>query len=241
MVKILLPLLLAVVVALLVYFLGPWHGTLGLSGPKSKPIPTGIRVVATQNIPVGTVVTPAMVTLQTVPRPWVTSHDLTALGQAVGQVAQVALMAGETLRGEDVEPPQIGNLVYQVRPGQRAMTISVTDTSGVDFRLLINERVDVMEVKGGNGNASASGPTATATILLKNVRVLALGPPAPTTAQTSLGTGAATNYGSVTLSVTPTQAATLAKAGAQYSLVLLARRVGPNGLARSEYPSSGGQ
>lgn len=232
MVKILLPLLVALAVTLLAYFLGPWHSASPLSSPSGKAL-SGTRVVAAQNIQAGAVLSPSMMTLQTVPRSEITPQDLTGLGQAVGQVAQVELTQGEVLRDEDVEPPAIGGLVYQVNQGKRAMTIAVSDTSGVDYRLLPNERVDVMLVSG-----SGSG-SATASLILSNLRVLALGPPSPTTAQTSLGTGTATNYATVTLSVTPAQASTLAQAQAQGSIILLARRVCKNGRARLEYPSGG--
>lgn len=233
MLKFLLPLLAALAVTLLAYFLGPWHGSgVSFSPARSAAPPTGTRVVAIQTIPPGTVITPAMVTLQPVQRSGIPPQDLTGLGQAVGQVSQVELTAGEVLREEDVEPTAIGNLVYQVPAGKRAMTISVTDTSGVDYRLLTNERVDVMVVTGGTGSANAS-------IILTGLRVLALGPPSPATAQTSLGTGSATNYATVTLSVTAAQAATLAQAESQGSIILLARRIGHNGRARLEYPSGG--
>lgn len=245
-IRVLIPLTAAVAITGGAYFVLPRN----ISQPPA-PVAMGHRVVAAINIQQGAVLAPGMVELQAVPQTMITAQDLTSLSQAIGQVTQAELTAGEALRGEDVEPPQSAGVVYQISPGKRAMTIAVTDTSGVDFRLLPNERVDVLWVPfaasaTGSGAGAASTVAASSTaaskpqVILSNLRVLALGPPTPATAQTNLGTGSTTtNYASVTLAVTPVQAAQLAAAQAQGQVVLLARRVGKNGRAKLEYPVGG--
>ena len=67
------------------------------------------------------------------------------------------------------------------------------------------------------GGLTRSGP-----LVLSGVRILALGPPTPQTADTNLGTGQPALYSTVTLSVTVAQAETLALAEESGQVTLLA-------------------
>lgn len=229
-VRILIPLVAALGVTAVAYVVIPQPSP---APAHRRQVAMGVRVIADQNIQQGALLSARMVSLQSVPRTMITPADLTNLSQAVGQVTQVELTAGEAIRNEDMEPQASAGIEYQVSPGKRAMTIAVSDTGGVDYRLLPDERVDVLVT-------TQVGATARSGIVLSDLRVLALGPPAPGTGQTSRTTGSnTTNYNTVTLGVTPVQAATLAQAEAKGTITLLLRRVGPNGRARLEYPGSG--
>ena len=168
-------------------------------------------LVAETPIAAGSLITANQVGLQIGPSTLLTPQDLVHPSQAVGQVALANLVPGENIRRGDVQPPSQTGLEYVIPAGQRAMTISVSQTSGVDGRLALNELVDVLAVPS----------SGTPTVVLGGLRILALGPPNPQTADTNLGTGG-NLYSTITFSVTVAQAETLALAEEKGTIILLA-------------------
>ncbi len=208
--KILLPLAVALLAAAVAYHFIPASAT-------QRPIRLSSWLVAEAPISAGSVITAGQVGIQTGPASLAAPEDLVSPAQAVGQVALANFVPGEKVRRGDVQPPSRVGLEYVIPAGKRAMTISVSQTSGVDGRLALNERVDVLAVP----NAALSTPG----VVLAGLRILALGPPSPQTAYTNLGTGSNGGlYSTVTFSVTITQAETLAAAEKKGTVILLAKR-----------------
>jgi pilus assembly protein CpaB len=170
-------------------------------------------VMAAADIPQNTVITADMVALQPVATEAVAADGFTSLDTVVGMVAKTEILAGEQVRsgrlvqmGEAADTSS-STLAYVVEPGMRAVTIAVSETTGLDTMLKPGNRVDV--IMNYSYTAPAADGTADTTVtearlLMENVSVLAVG--------TALGAEGVTpdvGYTSVTLMVTPEQALAL--------------------------------
>lgn len=195
------------------YLFGPFRG-----GTATEPNGSGKRqvVVAQRNIQQGAVLSADMIQVKTIPASAAGPFDLTNPAAVVGQVTTTELSQGQRLRTEDVESPAVAGLPYQIAQGMRAMTIAVSDTTGVDGRLLPGDLVEALLVTGSQGVSQSS-------ILVHQAKVLAVGPPSAATAQSNMGTGTVSNYTSVTLQVSPSQATRLGAGEAEGSVILLLR------------------
>lgn len=93
--------------------------------------------------------------------------------QLAGKVVKVPLLAGQPLIAPQlVGPGERGFLAAVLAPDMRAVTVAVTDTSGVAGFVFPGDRVDIIlthEVPNGAGLALRGSET-----LLTNVRVLAI-------------------------------------------------------------------
>ncbi len=136
---------------------------------KVKTVP---QVVASQDIPAGTVITGQMIQARSVPQPYAAAGAAAAPAQVVGRIAKVELFPGETVLGTQVATGATGSgLAFLVPNGQVALTIAVDQLSGFDGMLKAGDRVDVLAVlPAGNGV-----PTQRVTTALRSVRLLAVG------------------------------------------------------------------
>ncbi len=128
----------------------------------------------------------------------------------VGQRLVRARRKGEQLSWCDLEERGRG-LASVIPPGERAVTVSVDERSGLAGMLKPNDRVDVL-LLGGQEKPFAR-------VLLPNVTVLAAG------ARTGLDAPGETEYAyaTVTLACTPEESASLALAQAKGDLFLVLR------------------
>lgn len=193
--RVIVPLLVALVATLAVSRLAQTHST------ATVPM-----LVAQSVIPQGSIVSAAEVQTKQVPASGAWPGGLTAPGQAVGEVALVTMAPGTPVLAEELQPVQDSGLGYAIPPGLRAMTIAVTNVSGVAGNLVPGSAVDVLATfpyTSGPGGVSGSPRSTT---VVQDVRVLQVGQASPGTAQSSPNP----SYSLVTIAVTPTQATEIA-------------------------------
>jgi pilus assembly protein CpaB len=156
----------------------------GASAPTAQAapvVPAGPEVlVATRALPVGTIIDATALKFQVWPEGLVQpayfikgaegSVDPASL---IGTVVRNEVTAGQPFtQGTLIKPGERGFLAAALGPGMRAITVSVSNTSGVAGFVFPGDRVDLMltqEVTGGGDGA----PLKVSETILRNVRVLA--------------------------------------------------------------------
>lgn len=201
----------------------------------AAPAPaTGPEVlVATRSLPVGTIIDAEALRFQRWPGELVQpayfmKDGETAVDPAslLGAVVRNEITAGQPItNGALVKPGDRGFLAAALGPGMRAVTVSVSNTSGVAGFVFPGDRVDIMltqEVSGG-GDGEALKVTET---VLRNVRVLATDH--RTSATNAEGKAVVSNTSMVTLEATPRIAEKIAVAQTIGSLSLSLRSIADN-------------
>lgn len=141
----------------------------------------------------------------------------------LGRTLLRARRQGEQLSWFDVQESGRG-LAAAIPSGERAVTVSVDDRSGLSGMLRPNDRVDVLWISSQPPPREGAPERASARLLLADVTVLAAG--------TRTGQdvpGDETGYATVTLACPPEEAAALALAQARGDLVLVLRNPGDHG------------
>lgn len=155
-------------------------------------------VTAAQDIPANTTITDIMVVLKPFPTELRNGKELVNINDAVGKLAPVAFTKGEVLLENHLVKPGEGiqRLSYKVPNGMRAMTVPITEVTGVGNMITIGDRVDLIAVVPAT-NQSPEGRTV---VILQNIEVLAVG---AKMADTTVPGEAPAADGTVTLSVDP--------------------------------------
>lgn len=129
-------------------------------------------VVARQVIAARTMITEQMVQTKDIPVEMIQPGTAMELSEVVGKVCRSELYPGEPIRTDrlyrDQDPS--GELALQIPPGQRALTVQINEVSGLAGLLRPGDRVDVLVTFD-----QAADKTSLSTLLLQNVRVLAVG------------------------------------------------------------------
>lgn len=100
-------------------------------------------------------------------------HHYASIDKVVGRVPAVTIAEGETVNRAVL----LDDLSLKLRPGERAMAISVNDIVGVAHRIHPGDYVDVFFSMKHRGTTGSRGRDMTqARLLLPRVRVLAYGP-----------------------------------------------------------------
>ncbi len=105
------------------------------------------------------------------------TEDAKAVETYTGSVARQAMLAGEPVIPERVvKPGDQGFMAAIVKPGLRAVAVSISAENAVAGFIMPNDRVDILltrkvQLSGANG---ASSEEARSDIILQNVRVLAI-------------------------------------------------------------------
>jgi pilus assembly protein CpaB len=183
--------------------------------PQTVPV-----VVAAADIPAHTSITAAMVVVAQYPPGDRPAQALALTQDAVGATTTVQLYRGQAVVAPDLSrTAQPASLSFAITPGMRAFTLQVSATSGVAQLIHPADLVDVLAVFSQPG---ANGAPATTTVdtLEQALQVLAVG-------QRTVGqnTAVPATYTTVTLEVTPAEAARLAYAGSRGALILTLRSV----------------
>lgn len=207
----------------------------GASAPPARAaaapeISGAMILVATRQLPVGTIIGPDSFRYQPWPKELVEKayflKDKTDTNTLVGTVVRYAITAGQPLtQGALVHPDDRGFLAAALTPGMRAVTVKVSQEQGVAGFVFPGDRVDVLlaqtiEVK----NAGASYPDDqlfTAETIVRNVRVLATDQRYD--AEDETGKTPVRTFGSVTLEATPEIAERIAVAQSMGKLSLALR------------------
>jgi pilus assembly protein CpaB len=208
----------------------------GASAPTAaaKPVvPKGPEVlVATRSLPVGTIIDAEALRFQIWPaglvqpayfikgKPGANPADL------MGTVVRSEITAGQPVTaGALIKPGERGFLAAALGPGMRAVTVAVSDTSGVAGFVFPGDRVDMVLTQevGGGGDVA---PLKVSETILRNVRVLATD--RRMTAQGEDGKAIVRNTSTVTLEATPKIAEKIAVAQTMGRLSLSLRSIADN-------------
>jgi pilus assembly protein CpaB len=186
----------------------------GSSTPEARaaaaPAITGPMIlVATRQLPVGTIIGPDSFRFQ----PWPTElvekayflKDKTDANTLVGTVVRYPITAGQPLtQGALVHPDDRGFLAAALGAGMRAVTVKVSQEQGVAGFVFPGDRVDVLlaqEIEIQEGSSYPDKQLYTAETIVSNVRVLATDQ--RYNAEDETGKTPVNTFGSVTLEATP--------------------------------------
>ncbi len=188
-------------------------------------------LVAKRSLPVGTIITADAVAYQLWPQELVQDAYFID-GEAnmetlLGTVVRFPITAGEPVtQGSLVAPGDRGFLAAALGPGMRAITVPVTERTGVGGFIFPGDRVDLMLTQAVAGEDDAGGINATETILT-NLRVLATDQATESTT-TEDGKTVVTNVRTVTMEVTPRIAEMIAVSQTLGTLSLSLRSIADN-------------
>lgn len=160
-----------------------------------------IVVLANQPIPARTKLTKEMLSAKKLPRTYAFRGSIRTFEEAVGKVTTVPLAAGEPiLRSVLAMEENKSGLSFHIPDGMRALTLSVGEVTGLAGRLKVGDRIDILAFFPKDVAGSDKVMT-----VLENIPVLALG-------KESSGSKGDKVYNSITLALSPLQAATLSLA-----------------------------
>ena len=131
-------------------------------------------VVAAQDILPGRAIEETMVVQTQVPQKFLQPGALAAVRDVVGQIPAVPIPQGAQLTGTAMTGVGRG-LATKIPRGRRALSLAVTDVTGVSSLVRPNNYVDVLAVLKTGSGLGAPDQSTTVTTLLQNVLVLAVG------------------------------------------------------------------
>lgn len=205
----------------------------GASAPQTvaaEPEVTGPRVlVANRALPVGTIITPDAFNFQPWPEELVEKayflEETTDGASLLGTVVRNDITAGQPVtQGSLVKPGDRGFLAAALGPGMRAVTVPVSERTGVAGFVFPGDRIDLVltqSVKGGDGPALKASET-----IIRNLRVLATGQRVDS--QNAEGNQVVIKFNTVTVEVTPKIAEKIAVAQTIGVLSLSLRSIADN-------------
>ncbi|MEE4155560.1 MAG: Flp pilus assembly protein CpaB [Erythrobacter sp.] len=205
----------------------------GAAAPQAEaavPEPQGPKVlVANRGLAAGTIITPDSMGFQQWPEELVQDayyiegeSDIESL---IGTVVRYPITAGQPLTvGALVKPGDRGFLAAALGPGMRAVTVPVSERTGVAGFIFPGDRVDLMLTQTVEGEGR---PLKTSETVLRNLRVLATD---QSTEQVTneQGKTVVRNFNTVTLEVTPKLAEKVAVAQTLGTLSLVLRSLADN-------------
>jgi len=161
-------------------------------------------VVAATDIPANTRITPEMLSVKTMPADLVNAQAVTAAENAAGSIAKADIVKGEqVLAARIVSAETPATLSYKVPDGMRAISIPVSEVSGVAGFVSAGDKVDILVTYA---DEEINSKTITYTVF-QDISVLATGASAAPKEDATPEV-----VGTVTLAVTPAQAEVLAYA-----------------------------
>jgi pilus assembly protein CpaB len=171
----------------------------------TPPAETVSVVVAAMSIPRGMLVTPDLIKTRDYPQDLVPTGAILKKEDAQNRSAFTTMVVGEPLLESKLSPKGQRGLASLVADGMRAFTITTNVASGVAGFILPGNKVDVLLTfsNGGSNDFTGGGSTTT---LLQNVEILAVDQEVEAPAKNKVDSN---NLRSVTLLVTPNQAAKL--------------------------------
>ena len=206
----------------------------GASAPQAEAAPAepqGPKVlVAKRGLPVGTIITADAIGYQLWPQEMVQDAYFidgeADMSKLLGTVVRNPITAGEPVtQGSLVAPGDRGFLAAALGPGMRAITVPVSEKTGVGGFIFPGDRVDVMLTQTINGAEGQS--LNTAETVLKNLRVLATDQSTETTTDEN-GKTVVQAFRTVTLEATPRIAEKITVAQTIGALSLSLRSIADN-------------
>jgi len=198
---------------------------------QAAVVPAGPQVlVATKSLPVGTIIEAESLRYQPWPKELIEQayylQGETDPASLVGTVVRYQITAGQPLtQGALVKPGDRGFLAAALGPGMRAVTVSVSGSSGVAGFVFPGDRIDLVltqDVQGGG-----DGPVLKASeTIIRNLRVLATDQ--RTTSTDEEGKTKVDPFSTVTIEATPRIAEKIAVAQTIGNLSLALRSIADN-------------
>jgi len=191
-------------------------------------------LVATRQLPTGTIIGPDSFRYQPWPKELVEKayflKDKTDVNSLGGTVVRSPIAAGQPLtQGSRVHPDDRGFLAAALAPGMRAVTVKVSQEQGVAGFVFPGDRVDVLlaqTISVKEGSSYPDDQLYTAETIVRNVRVLATDQRYD--AEDETGKTPVRTFGSVTLEATPDIAERIAVAENMGKLSLALRPLAEN-------------
>lgn len=187
---------------------------------KPAEVPRTNVVVAAADIPENTEITAEMLMIQAIPSESVFPRVAYDIESVVGLATKCDILQGEQIVAEkcirlgEIQE-DLNSLAYLIKPGMRAITVSVNSLTSSEYMLKPGNRVDIIttysrkaaEAEQKEAALPAAGETEEeetptvleSAILLQKVEILTVG-------NVMSKAGAAAEYGSVTFHVTPEEA-----------------------------------
>lgn len=183
----------------------------GASAPQATAKTVEVEVeeatrvlVANRALPVGTIITPDAFSFQPWPEELIQQAyflEETTSGEALlGTVVRNPITAGQPVtQGSLVKPGDRGFLAAALGPGMRAVTVPVSERTGVAGFVFPGDRIDLVLTQSVSGE---DGPDLKASeTIIRNLRVLATGQ--RTDSQDEEGNQVVSKFTTVTVEVTP--------------------------------------
>jgi pilus assembly protein CpaB len=200
---------------LILFLLRNYHSDLVQEMQPKRSLPV---VIATRELAVGRTIQPDDVTVRQVITGLRHFAGFTTSEQVIGRVPTARILPGEVVRDERLAAAAAGTgLDALLAPGQRAVSIDISDGSAVSGFLKAGNTVDVLATLRGD----AAGAVFHTVTLLQDVRVLAVD--ARHDDAVSEESSAVHYRPSVTLAVSPEQAERLAHAHTEGVVTLTLR------------------
>lgn len=197
-----------VILATLLAFLATGLLVLYINSVKAGLVESGKKVsalVAVTEIPAGTrgdeMVRRSLVKEELIPKRYLAKGTLSNFNELTDKVLLIPVAAGQPLTKNVFKPVTGSDIAYQMKPGQVALTLALSDADSVNGHIRPGDKVTVLAIleSGTNGQDFSR-------ILLKNINVLAVSQLGKS------GLGSTTGKQSITLSVMPVEAEKLALA-----------------------------
>ena len=206
----------------------------GASAPKveaAQAVPQGPKaLVAQRALPVGTIITADSISFQPWPKEMVQDayflEGEADINKLLGTVVRFPVTAGQPVtQGALVAPGDRGFLAAALAPGMRAVTITVSQKTGVAGFIFPGDRVDLLLTQSVKSNDSGEA-LKTAETILRNLRVLATDQSTET--ETENGKTVVRSARTITLEVTPRIGEKIAVADTIGTLNLSLRSIADN-------------
>ncbi len=206
----------------------------GASSPKAEavaPVEQGPKaLVAQRALPVGTIITADSISFQPWPKDMVQDayflEGETDMTKLMGTVVRFPITAGQPVtQGALVAPGDRGFLAAALSPGMRAVTITVSQKTGVAGFIFPGDRVDLLLTQSVKTNDSGES-LKTAETILRDLRVLATDQSTETESEN--GKTVVRTARTITLEVTPRIGEKIAVADTIGTLNLSLRSIADN-------------
>jgi pilus assembly protein CpaB len=131
-------------------------------------------VVAAQDVPVRTQITPQMLTVKQVPADARHEKAFTSLEQLNEKVTNLPIAAGEqVLSTKFFARKEDSGLAFRIPPGKRAVSVNVNEVISTGGLIVPGDFVDIIAIFANSGNQGDTTQDS-AGIVLQNVEVLAV-------------------------------------------------------------------
>ncbi|NBW75986.1 MAG: Flp pilus assembly protein CpaB [Sphingomonadaceae bacterium] len=154
----------------------------GANAPQAnaaQQVPQGPKVLVAQRaLPVGTIITADSISFQAWPKEMVQDAYFidgeADMNKLLGTVVRYPVTAGQPVtQGALVSPGDRSFLAAALGPGMRAVTIPVSQKTGVGGFVFPGDHVDLVLTQTVRGDSGSQDTLKTAETILRNVRVLA--------------------------------------------------------------------